>query len=246
MSNAVTDSGYSAQPFSHVAPQVAGETGSSLWNDYGTDHTQPYSPPHFGANAEMPGFYASFDFKSATGAAQPGLSISVSPSAKQSAVRLSYLNISDNGNDGFDLLFYDTSNGDNGWNPTTVATGLSYTDWHTVEMAMEFVDGVDTSAGQIDGNDLVNIFVNGVPVHTGTTWESYYYAFGEGVPEPRLQAVDSLLFRMAGTAAPDTMGYGFYFDNIHVSSVPEPASLLLLSLGGLYLLLPRRRSSLRS
>ena len=36
LSNAVTTGGFSDQPFSQTAAQVAGETGSALWNDYGT------------------------------------------------------------------------------------------------------------------------------------------------------------------------------------------------------------------
>ena len=49
VSNAVTNSGLSAQPFSPVAPQVAGETGAALWNDRGPDHTSPLTPPNPGA-----------------------------------------------------------------------------------------------------------------------------------------------------------------------------------------------------
>jgi hypothetical protein len=218
ISNAHAYSEYSSQPFSPTADLVAGETGSSLWNDRGPDHTQPYNPPHFGANAATNQFSIAFRFRSATGAAQPGLAISLSPSAKQSTVRMSYLNIADNGTTGFDLLFYDTSNGDQDWNPTTVASGLSYSDWHTVRIEVAFVDGVDSSGGQIDGNDVLKIYVDGSLVHTGTTWESYYYAEGEGVAEPRLQAVDSLLFRVAGTAASATLGQGFYFDDVEINS----------------------------
>ncbi len=216
ISSAYAYSEYSSQPFSPTTARVAGENGSSLWNDRGPDHTNPYNPPHFGANAATDRFHAAFDFRSATGAAQPGLAITLSPSAKQSTVRMSYLRISDNGSSGFDLLFYDTSNGDQNWNPTTVATGLSYSGWHSIVMDIEFVDGVDTGGGQVNGNDVVRVYVDGILGHTGTTWESYYYAEGEGVTEPRLQAVDSLLFRVAGTASPATLGNGFYFDNVQV------------------------------
>ena len=240
ISNAYAYNAYSSQPFSPTAESVAGETGSSLWNDRGPDHTNPYNPPHFGANATTNQFYSSFDFRSATGAAQSGLAITLSPSAKQSSVRMSYLKISDNGSTGFDLLFYDTSNGDQDWNPTTVASGLSYSDWHSIDMDVAFVDGVDNSGGQINGNDVVKIYVDGSLEHTGTTWESYYYAEGEGVTEPRLQAVDSLLFRVTGTAAPATLDNGFYFDNVEISNVPEPATICLLGLGALSLIRRKR------
>lgn len=227
MSNAITNGSYSNQPFSHLAPMVAGETGSSLWNNFGPNHTMPFSPPQFGANATSQFFYGAFDFTSATGAAQPGLSLTVSPSAKQSSVRMSWLNLSDNGTS-LQLSFFDVVN--NAFISTSpIVTGLAYDQWHKVEMYIEFVDGPE--------NDIVSIFVNGNLVHTGTTWESYYFSNGEGIPTPRLQAVDSLLFRAAGTAAPGTSGAGFYFDNVEVSNaalnnaeVPEPASLALWGL----------------
>ncbi len=227
ISNAYTRTTYADQVFSQQSEAVAGETGSSLWNDFGPNHTTPYNPAHFGANATTNLFHSSFDFRSVTGVAQYGLGITLSPSAKQSGVRMSYLNISDNGQNGFDLLFYDTSNGF-----TTVATGLSYTGWHSIAMDVMFIDGVNNTGGQINGNDLVKIYVDGSLAHTGTTWESYYYAAERIVPtDPRLQAVDSILFRVAGTAAPTTLGNGFYFDNIEVSNgpvaaVPEPATIL--------------------
>jgi hypothetical protein len=52
---------------------------------------------------------------------------------------------------------------------------LSYAGWHTVAMDVSFFDGVDTSGGQVNGNDVVKIYVDGSLVHTGTTWESYYF-----------------------------------------------------------------------
>ena len=238
ISNAIASSCYSAQPFSQVSDQVAGETGSWLYNDYGPDHTHPYSPPHGGATAASDRFYASFDVWSFTGAVQPDLSVTISPSAKQSAVRMSYLRILDNGADGLNLIFYDTSNGSNGWNETTVAAGLSYASVHSIAMDVQFVDGVVDSLGNpytlmpgdagynvddVFGNDIVRIYVDGTLAHTGSTWESYYATTGEGVPEPRLQAVDSLLFRVAGAAAPATAGEGFLFDNV---SLLPPAELV--------------------
>ncbi len=147
----VAAGGYPAQPYSHVSPQVAGESGSYLYNDRGPDHTNPLTAPNPGGGATSSRFYASMDFRSVTGSAQPGLSVSLSPGAKQGAVRMSYLNISDNGTDGFDPLFYETYDGSSGWRGVTVATGLSYDQTHSLAMDIESVDGVDTSGGQIDG-----------------------------------------------------------------------------------------------
>jgi len=237
VSNAFAYSEYSFQPFSQTAPLVAGEAGSYLYNDKGTDHTNPYRPPHEGAAAQTNYFYAAFDLASATGAAQSGLSITLSPSAKQSTVRMGWLNISDSGS-GLDLLWYGTGAADDPWAPdyVNVATGLSYTDTHHVEMMITFNDGIN---GDLTGNDVVALSVNGSPAGTSTTWETYYYATGEGVTEPRLQAVDSLLFRMS-TADASLAGGGVYFDNVEISNVPEPATMCILGLGGLLLRRKRR------
>ena len=240
ISNAYAYNAYSSQPFSPTAPLVAGETGSSLWNDYGPDHTHPYSPPHPGATAETAWLYGAFDFRSATGGAQSGLTLTVSPSAKQSTVRMSYLKLSDPGSGGFDVIFYETGPVSNPWAPNTVtvASGLAYDEWHTVEMLIQLMDGLQTVGGEQYGNDVVKVYVDGNLVHTGSTWESYYAGTPEG---PRLQAVDSMLFRVAA-AQDNTLGNGFYFDNVEVSNVPEPATMVLLALGGIGTLLRRRRN----
>ncbi len=223
MSNAYTRNTYADQPFTHRSPHVAGETGSSLWNDLGPNHTTPYSPPHFGANATSDFFRTSFDFRSVTGAPQAGLSINLSPSAKRSTSRMSFLRIDDSGT-GFNVDFIDTSNGAVTFTTTRVASDLNYSDWHSIAMNVTFVDGVNIgTGGEINGNDVVEVFVNDTLAHTGTTWESYYHAAERIVPtSPRLQAVDSLMIRSSGTAAVGTLGNGLYFDNFEV--VPEPAT----------------------
>jgi len=254
LSNAISSTTYSAQPFSPSTGIVAGETGSSLWNDYGTDHTSPHNPPLFGANADVNRISATIDFKSATGATQDGLSVTLSASAKQSTVRQTYVRLEDNGTDGIDVVFLDTyidmDNSDGGgigadqWAGGTIATGLSYTDWHTLKMDVEFVDGLDNSGVDVLGNDVVSIYVDGSLVHTGSTWETYYYGNElTDSPNPRLQAVDSVLFRVSSAPTdPNTVsGGGFFFDNASVAPVPEPGSFLLLTLGGLGMLLFRRR-----
>jgi hypothetical protein len=82
----------------------------------------------------------------------------------------------------------------------------------------------------------VRIWLNGSLIHTGTTWESYYYN-NEGIPAgtPRLQAVDSMLFRSAGTAALGTSGNGFYFEDFAIGNtiVPAPGAVALLGAAGL-------------
>lgn len=236
ISNAYTASGYSNQPFSLSSPQIAGEIGAELFNDYGNDHTMPNNPPLSSGTATTRHFHASWDFKSVTGAAQDNISLAVSAGAKQSPLRMTYLAINDTGS-GFDLLFYDTTQ--NGFNGTTVATGLSYTDWHNIEMQVQFNAG----EGPLNsGNDLVTISVNGSEVHSGGTWESYFAAVVDGgIPTSAERAVDSLLFRQSGTATPGNVGNGLYIDNVEVTNIPEPTSLALLGLGGLIMARRRRK-----
>ncbi|QEF99764.1 hypothetical protein Mal15_38310 [Stieleria maiorica] len=238
MSNAGTGS-FSNQPFSHRSASAAGETGAGLYNDYGTDHTSPNNPPLSSATAGSKYFHAAWDFKSATDGAQSGLFLSLSPAASQSTHRLSYIGIDGSAAGGFALNFFDTLGG--GFNQTTLATGLSYSDWHTVEMYIEFVDGI--GIGGV-GNDIVNILIDGTLVHSGTTWESYYEAFPGGIVGPR--AVDSLMFRAAGTAVPGNSGNGIYFDNVSISNaqfnaVPEPSSMLIFAAVAGCCTVPRRR-----
>jgi len=223
MSNALATTGFANQPFSPVTPEVAGESGSSLWNDFGTDHTMPLNPPAFGANATTDTFYARVDFRSATGAAQPGLRLDLSPSAKQSPVRMSLVWIVDNGTTGFDLVFWvvEAFVASPGYQfvSTTIATGLSYGDVHSLEMVMTFVDGPE--------NDVVQIFLDGSLVHTGTTWE-VYYSLAELInpPDPRFQAVNALLVRSA-IAEPSTLGEGIEFLEVEVSNSAPSSSLTI-------------------
>lgn len=233
ISNAVTSNTYASQTFSSTSAEVAGETGSALWNDRGTNGSAP-TAPQFGALATNNQFYSRFDFRSATGAAQNGLAITLSASAKQSAVRMSWLQIADTGS-GFDLRVFETGlNGSFGTSSTTIASGLSYADLHSVETTIDFVDGVTNTGSGILSNDVLKVYLNGSLVHTGSTWESYYYLNELTTPgQPRLQAVDSMLFRVSGTAAPSNLGNGFYFENVVVGNVPAPGVLALLGAVGL-------------
>jgi hypothetical protein len=219
-SNAVTYTEFSFQPFSPTAPEVAGETGANLYNNRGPDNTNPTVPTGEPATTHL--FHAGFSFKSTTGASQADLAMSFSPSAKQSSWRMSYLSVEDTGS-GFSLVFVDTDAlGD--FPPTTVATDLSYTDWHRVDLYIRFVDGLNSDGS---GNDIVNVVVDGSLVHTGTTWETYYSTYGpfSGISGSQVQAVDSLMFALRGNAAPATDGNGLYFDDVVIDNAPlNPAT----------------------
>lgn len=233
ISNATTSTSYSNQPFSQQAPLVAGETGAGLYNDYGTNHTMPNNPPLSSATAASPYFYGAWDFKSATDAGQTDLNIAISASAAQSTLRNSYIRITDSGSGGFEVDFFDTTG--SSFNNTVLASGLSYDEWHSIEMYIEFVDGIGPgAAGSEAGNDILTVLIDGAVVHTGTTWESYFYNNSDGgIPAPSARAVDSLIFRQSGTAQPGNAGGGFYFDNVVVSNavIPEPTTAILMMLG---------------
>lgn len=228
MSNAVTSGAFSDQVFSATTATAAGETGSRLWN----------------ASNDVAGasdFLATIRFRSATGAAQSGLELSLAASAKQSTVRMTQLRIVDTGL-GFDLRFTDMAG--SSFVTKTVATGLSYTETHTIALGIDFNDGVRQQDGLLFGNDVVTISVNGMRVASGTTWEQYYYSNELTVPgSPRLQAVNSLLLRASGTAAPSTLGQGLLFSEVSVA-IPAPASVALLGVA-VGLRRNRRRSPAR-
>lgn len=209
VSNAVTSGSFGDQPFAPATDLYAGESGST--------HTVD------SASAVTDSFYASFTIQSVTGGPQPGLDVTVSPD-NGIGRRMSFLSIEDNGS-GIDIDFFDTegnnaiSNPNGGFVQTVVASGLSYTEAHTIAFDITFVDGnVIDGSSNVSGNDIVKIFVDGELVHTGTTWESYYWTTTEGQTPPTVQAIDTLLYRLS-TPGPATLaGNGFYIDNVFVST----------------------------
>jgi MYXO-CTERM domain-containing protein len=252
MSNAVTTGGFSNQTCSYSSAAVAGEVGAgnsttgALWNDRGSVGSSP-TPSQHGAFASSTQFYCKVDFRSATGGAQSGLQLDLHAAARQSGGRQTGLRIVDSGS-GFSLVAYEAgANGSNFNNttgaidsPVTVASGLSYSALHTLEMTIDFVAGLDSVGGAVVGNDIVRYYLNGSLIHTGSTFEAYwalnnpwnaqYAATGAS---RRIQAVDALMFRSTGPAAAGTAGAGFYFEDVTVANVPAPGALALLGLVGL-------------
>jgi parallel beta-helix repeat protein len=220
LSNALTSSGFSNQPFTPSSILPAGESTAALFNDRGDNHTTPLSPADPRATAATAQFHGGLKFKSATGAPQTGLSITISPAPRQSNFRMSWLGISDNGADGLNLSFFET-NSSGGFVSTPLATALSYSGWHQVDMYVTFVDGLNPDGS---GNDVVHILLDGNLLYAGTTWETYYHLL-KSPTSPSPIAVDSMTFRVAGTAAPATSGAGLYFDDVVVGNSAPPASV---------------------
>ena len=203
LSNAITCGSYNDQTLSPSLADEAGETSAST-STYSGGTRQPY-------------FEAQWDFASTVpGSEQPGLSV-VASADRGDPSRMSWLQMQDTPS-GLQLNFEDYQHSIGNFVVTPIATGLDRTVPHTVKMTVQFVDGPE--------NDIVNVYLDGTLIHTGTTWEDYYRDAG-GIPAP----VDSLMFRVAGTAAPATTGNGFLIDNFTSYSGPVPdADLTSLSL----------------
>jgi len=219
ISNAVTSSGFSNQPYSPSSLLVAGATGAALYNDRGPSHTTPVAPPGARYTASSKYFHGGFKFKSATGAAQPGLTMAINPAPRQGNVRMSFVGITDNGSTGFNLNFFQTNTGGTFSSSIPIATDLSYTSWHELNIYIEFVNGLN---GDGSGNDIVIVELNGSVIHVGTTWETYY-ASPSWTSTPSPIAVDALMFRLSGTAVPANSGNGFYVDDVEYDNVTPPA-----------------------
>lgn len=201
ISNAITSGSFGDQTFSKPLVDEAGESDALNGGMSG--------------GVRQKHFEASFDIRPMQLRQQPGLFLSVSPDRGDGA-RMSYLGFADTP-DGIDVTFYDVQGTSNPANfvPTLVADNLSRAVTHTAKFEIDFVAG--------PSNDVVKIYIDGVLVHTGTTWENYYRFDDESNPtlENVSRTVDSLLFRTGGASAPATAGEGFLIDNLTLlSSVP--------------------------
>jgi hypothetical protein len=212
MSNAVV-SGCFNDAFT---PQTANEAGEA------TAQNSPLS-----GGTRQPYYETQFTFASFTGALQPGLNVQVSPDRGDGA-RMSFVRMKHTATD-LELEFVDVQGVDPPNTPTPclgcanfVTTSLGTFDPkvpHTVRLTMQLVDG--------PSNDIVKVFVDGNLVHTGGSWEDYYRLDTESSPTPPDQVsrtVDSLLIRASGTAQADTLGKGFLFDGVSVTTGPVPTS----------------------
>ena len=191
ISNAVTSGSFGDQTFAPVVSVPAGESSVAPNNH----------------------FEAQFAISSTMLAVQPGLALSVSPDNGEGA-RMSYLSFVDEAG-GVRVTFYDvTDAGPLGtvaqFNPTDLGL-LTRSAPHTIKFVMDFVDG--------KGNDVVKIYIDGSLAHTGTSWEGYYrFDPEQSGSGNHLSPVDTLIFRAGGTAAPSTIGNGYFFDNVQLMS----------------------------
>ena len=207
LSNAVTSGSFGDQTFSKSLPNEVGEsTATNGGMSGGTRRTH---------------FEADWSFASTVpGAEQPGLSVVSSPDRGDGA-RMSWVQMQDTPT-GLQVNFFDYQDvapygsvgneldgcdGADDFQFTAVATGLDRTVPHTIKITLDTVEG--------PRNDVVKVYVDGVLLHTGTSWEDYFrWCEVSGVS----RTVDSILFRTGGAAVPSTLGNGFVIDNLSLRS----------------------------
>ena len=203
-SNSVTSGCFGDQTFSEPLADAAGESAAEGGTESGP--------------ALHEYFEAAWQFASATGALQDGLSVVASPDRGDGA-RMSWVQMADDSASGLQVNFYDYQasldvgcmTGD-GWVFTPLVDNLDRSVPHDIRITMLFVDG--------PGNDVVEVYVDGALRHTGTSWEDYF----RDCEVNETRTVDSILFRTGGSPAPSTAGDGFFIDNIRLfsGSVPPP------------------------
>ncbi len=199
ISNAVFAGSFGDMPF---APRPGGLSMTSADPVGGNPQ---YFAGESSTGADNTEFFGSFDFKSSTGAPQPGLRITVSADNGQGG-RQSFFSIEDNGSTGLNVTTFNVLPDGSFDGPITIAEDLSYTDWHSVGVDLEFIDG--------PSNDVVRYFVNDSLVHTDTSWEQFYTNHQPAL-HPLGVPVQTLLFRISSGTSTDVTGDGFYIDNVH-------------------------------
>ena len=159
-------------------------------------------------------FDISFDIVSTQASEQPGLHVSVSPDRGDGS-RMSYLRFAD-ATSGIDVYFDDVQGTSTPANfvEAAIASGLSRTTAHRIELTLDTLDG--------PSNDVVKVWIDGVLVHTGTSWENYYRYDHEASAEQSPRIVKTIILQARGTADPANLGKGFLFGNFSYSSGPIP------------------------
>jgi Ca2+-binding RTX toxin-like protein len=195
------------------------------------DFGGPYSPElsvaagETGAGAAFDGQSIKFNFQ-AVNATPDGSRLEVDFGNAAGADRNNFLVIESSATTGIRIAVSEPSadgqhfsGEDNGSFPTDwreLATGVDPSAQHTLEMRLDYTDGVN--------NDRIDIYLDGQYIGQTTTFENYHDGIG-GAHDANAAAnfTDRVFFRGGANGAPqDTVGQhnvneGFYFDNLTTS-----------------------------
>jgi len=196
VSDAVTSGSFGDWIFASPLTDSVGETSST---------NGAFSP-----GTKQNHFEMQFDIAVASSTPQPGLEVSVAPDRGDGS-RMSYLRFEDSAS-GINVFFDDVEGTTNPatFVETQIATNLDRTVPHTIKLTFDAVDGVS--------NDIVKVYIDGTLVHTGTSWENYYWYDSEASAEQSPRIVKTMIIQARGAAHPADAGYGFLFDNISLTS----------------------------
>ena len=199
VSNAVTSGCFGDMTFAKPLTDAVGETGATAGS--------------FSVGTRQTHFEMQFDIASTKpGEEQPGLFMSVSPDRGDGS-RMSYLGFEDVVG-GIDIIFYDVQGTGNPANFVFTDLGVYSRTPHTIKLTLDTLDG--------PSNDVVKVWIDGVLVHTGTSWENYYRFDSEASAEQSVRIVKTAIFRTGGPAATGTEGFGYLVDNLSLSSSTQP------------------------
>jgi hypothetical protein len=137
---------------------------------------------------------------------QPGLRVTVSPD-NGSGGRSGFLAIEHRA-DGLAIVTSGANGNAANWIDKTVAEGLDPTQSHTVRLRVE------RNGSAAANNDVFAVQVDDGPWVKNKTFEAYYRATGE-----ENYGADTLLFRVSGPAAPESVDKGLLIDDVTISVV---------------------------
>jgi hypothetical protein len=200
---AASEYGFGAKALRSSDSVTSGSFGDQTFSPGLTQPAREAGPSHF---------TATFKIGTTVASEQAGLHMSVSPDDGNGG-RMSYLRFEDQVG-GVHVFFDDVTNsGPLGtvanFSDLDIAT-LSRSTAHTVTFGILF---------KTNAADLVNIYIDGVLKHSGTTWENYYRSDPEQAGNGNVvPSTSKLLFREGGTANSGNAGGGFLVDGVSLTS----------------------------
>jgi hypothetical protein len=200
VSNGVTSGGFGNQL---QTPSLANEAGE----------TEAVSGGYSGGTRQSR-FSGTITFASATQAYQPGLRFSMAAD-NGPGTRMAVFYFEDFA-DGFTVSAGLIDESIPAWEYPVIASGLSHDELHTLNFSVDFVDG--------ESNDVLWTSLGGqcASWSQSGTWETFHRLYA-GNTVPVTHTVDSVQFRLSGTAVPANAGNGVLFDTFEISSSTVPA-----------------------